>query len=386
MSLWAHDEAMRIGIDYTAAAHQGAGIGRYTRGLVAALTRLDEENEYRLFVAGRHGAYGQHRWPPNVHLYVIPLPHRHLIRVWHRLRLPLPIEAFIGRLNMFYSPDFVLPPVWRARTMLTVHDLSFVRYPQTADPRLYRYLNVAVPRSVRGADHVLADSRSTAHDLEELWSVPPDKVTVLYPGVESRFHPLTDSTELARVKARYDLPEHFIFSVGTLQPRKNYERLIQAFAQLRATAEGHAYQLVVAGSKGWLYGSIFDAVRESGMEQDVSFLGFVSDEDLPALYALADLFAFPSLYEGFGLPVLEAMACGTPVVCSEASSLPEVAGDAAILMDPLDVCGWAEAMEQALDNEEVRRELVARGLAQARRFRWDRAAREWLELCMSLTP
>jgi glycosyltransferase involved in cell wall biosynthesis len=315
---------------------------------------------------------------------VIPLSQRNLTRVWHRLRLPLPVEAFIGSLDLFYSPDFVLPPVLRARTLLTVHDLSFVRHPQTADPHLYRYLNVAVPRSVRRADHILADSQNTAHDLTELWDVPSGKISVLYPGVESRFRPVTDAAELDRVRNRYDLPQHFIFTVGTLQPRKNYERLIRAFSQLRVATKDHSHRLVVAGGKGWLYESIFDSVRELGLEERVLFPGFVDDEDLPALYTLADLFAFPSLYEGFGLPVLEAMACGTPVICSEASSLPEVAGDATLLVDPLDMEGWTQAMRQALNDEELRRSLVARGLAQARGFSWERAARELQRLCRSL--
>ena len=375
---------MRIGVDYTAAAYQGAGIGRYTRALIRALTRLDRSNEYRLFVAGRDGAHGQARWPANVRLCAIPLSQRNLTRMWHRLRLPLPVEIFTGALDLFYSPDFVLPPVLRARTLLTVHDLSFVRHPQTADPRLYRYLNAVVPRSVRRADHILADSQNTARDLANLWGVPSKKLSVLYSGVESRFRPMTDEAELARVRKRYHLPQRFILSVSTLQPRKNYERLITAFSQLLSTAGGRPHRLVIAGGKGWLYEPIFDRVRKFGLEKVVLFPGFVADEDLPALYTLADLFAFPSLYEGFGLPVLEAMACGTPVVCSEASSLPEVAGDAALLVDPLDVDSWAAAMREALSDEELRRTLVARGLAQARRFSWEQAARELQRLCVSL--
>jgi glycosyltransferase involved in cell wall biosynthesis len=375
---------MRIGIDYTAAAHQGAGIGRYTRALVRALTRLDRANEYRLFVAGGGGLHAQAEWPANVQLRTIPLSQRNFTRIWHRLRIPLPVEVFTGPLDLFYSPDFVLPPLLSGRTLLTVHDLSFVRYPQTADPRLYRYLNVTVPRSMRRADHILADSRNTARDLTDLWDVPPGKVSVLYPGVEPRFHPLTDMAELSRVRNQYGLPPHFILSVSTLQPRKNYERLIRAFSKLQATAEGHPVRLVVAGGKGWLYDSIFDSVRDLGLEERVLFPGFVHDGDLPALYTLADLFAFPSLYEGFGLPALEAMSCGTPVVCSDASSLPEVVGDAGLLVDPVDEEGWVEAMGRALGDEQLRRGLVARGLARARRFTWEEAARELHRLCTSL--
>ena len=377
---------MRIGIDYTAGAHQGAGIGRYTRGLIEALTRLDQENEYRLFVCGGDGAFLKAAWPSNVRLCITPFSQRTLTRIWQRLRLPLPVELLTGPLDLFYSPDFVLPPVWRARTLLTVHDLSFLRYPETADPRLYRYLNVAVPRSVRSTDHILADSRNTAHDLTKLWGVPSGKISVLYSGVERCFRPLADKVQLACVRKRYDLPQRFILSVGTLQPRKNYARLIRAFVQLvdRLQPETASLKLVLVGKKGWLYEPIFDCVRGLALEGEVLFPGFVADEDLPALYNLADLFVFPSLYEGFGLPVLEAMACGTPVVCSDASSLPEVAGDAALLVDPFHVDGWVEAMGQVLSDEGFRGGLVARGLAQARNFTWERAAAELLEICRTL--
>ena len=377
---------MRIGVDYTSAVHQGAGIGRYTRGLIRALIRIDRDNEYRLLVAGRGGLYEQTRWPTNVHLHTSSLSRQTLTRIWHRLHLPLHVELFTGHLDLFYSPDFVLPPVWRARTLLTVHDLSFVRYPQTADPRLYRYLNVAVPRSVRKADHILADSENTAKDLMGLWDVPSRKLSVLYPGVEPRFRPLTNVAELARVRKKYDLPQHFILSVGTLQPRKNYNLLIRAFRELtnRLQNDASSPKLVIAGGKGWLYSSIFETMRELGLDGEVLFPGFIADEDLPALYNLADLFAFPSIYEGFGFPVLEAMACGTPVVCSDTSSLPEVVDGAALQIDPLDEVDWTEAMEQALYDEELRRKLVAWGLARGRRFSWERAAKDLLEICTEL--
>jgi glycosyltransferase involved in cell wall biosynthesis len=375
---------MRIGIDYTAAAHQGAGIGRYTRRLVNHLILLDRSNEYRLFVAGGGGPYHRSEWPPNVRLQVIPLSRRHLTRIWHRLRIPLPVQAFTGPIDLLYSPDFVLPPALGARTLLTVHDLSFVRCPETADPRLHRYLNVAVPESVVRADHILADSENTAQDLAELWNVPSDKISVLYPGVGSRFCPVADATKLECVRRRYDLPQHFIFAVGTLQPRKNYGRLIEAFGRLLSATHDRSLSLVVAGGKGWLYDSIFDSARRLGLQKEVVFVGYVDDNDLPALYSLAELFVFPSLYEGFGLPVLEAMACGTPVICSEASSLPEVAGDAALMVDPLDVDGWAQAMGQVLNDGGLRQTMIGRGMIRASSFSWERAARELQRVCGSM--
>jgi glycosyltransferase involved in cell wall biosynthesis len=388
------DLALRIGIDYTAAVRQGAGIGRYTRELVRALAELDRENDYVLFAAvggqrqeagGRRQEAGSRRqelvdtgWPPNFQVHSVPLSDRTLAILWHRLRLPLWVELATGPLDIFHSPDFVLPPVRRARTMLTVHDLSFIRYPQCADANLRAYLNQVVPRSVQRADLVLADSQSTKDDLVELLSVEPNKIEVIYPGVEERFRPIEDQAHLEEVRKRYSLPPRFVLGLGTLQPRKNFIHLIEAFADLRfAICDLH---LVIAGGKGWLYEEIFATVERLGLEEQVVFPGFVADEHLPALYNLADLFVFPSLYEGFGLPPLEALACGTPVITSDASSLPEVMGQAGLMVKATDVDGLAEAMQRVLEDDALREGMIARGLEQARKFTWQKAASRLLNL------
>ncbi len=373
---------MHIGIDYTAAVRQGAGIGRYTRGLANALLELDHENEYVLMVAGRGAAPpGPEQFPRNVRLRNLPLTDRHLAILWHRLRVPLPVEALVGRVDLFHSPDFTLPPAWCARTLVTVHDLSFLRYPQGADRGLRAYLTAAVPRSVRRADHVLADSQNTREDLIGLLGVPADKITVVYPGVEARFRPLDDPATLSAVRERYRLPERFILHVGTLEPRKNLERLVEAYALLpQRGISTHEVGLVLAGGRGWLYEGVFKVVERLGLGDLVVFTGFVRDEDLPALYNLADLLVFPSMYEGFGLPPLEAMACGTPVVASNTSALPEVVGEAGLLVSPTDVQALAEAMVSGLQDEGLRARLRARGLEQARRFTWAQAAQETLRV------
>ena len=303
----------------------------------------------------------------------LPLSDEWLARLWHRLRLPIPVETITGPLDLFYSPDFVLPPTRRTtRTLLTVHDLSFLRYPDHFVPKLVRYLNAVVPRSVARADRVLADSEATRADLVTYLGTPPEKVEVLYSGVDQRFCPQPEQGEVERIRARYGLDERpYVLSVGTVQPRKNYVRLIRAFVSLKVEA-----QLIIAGGRGWLYQDIL-AEAEKHPER-VRMLGFVDDADLPALYRGASLFVFPSLYEGFGLPVLEAMACGVPVVCSDASSLPEVAGDAALPVDPLDTGGLAEAMARALEDAELRREMTAKGITRAARFTWEQAARQLL--------
>ncbi len=367
----------RIGIDYTAAARQGGGIGRYTRELVAALFRLESAHRYTLLAAT--GGLLDDGWRAGLaaaaHIRTLPLSDDWLARLWQRLRLPIPVEVITGRLDLFYSPDFVLPPtLGGVRTLLTVHDLSFLHYPDAFVPSLRRYLERVVPRAVARADRVLADSESTRTDLVTHLNVPPDQVEVLYSGVDARFCPAPEPGERERIGERYGIGEHpYVLSVGTVQPRKNYVRLVRAFAQV-TVPRWPGLRLLIAGGQGWLCDEILAEAERHG--DRVRVLGFVDDVDLPALYRHAALFAFPSLYEGFGLPVLEAMACGTPVVCSNTSSLPEVAGEAALLVDPLDIAGLAEGMLWVLADEGQCQEMVARGLARAAQFTWERAARQ----------
>lgn len=367
----------RIGIDYTSAVRQGAGIGRYTRHLIRALAELDHENRYVLFSAGRDHAGGS--WPSNFARRELPITDRHMAIIWQRLKLPAPIEWVTGRLDLFHSPDFVLPPVRKAVTALTVHDLSFMRHPECSSPPLWEYLMDAVPRSVARADIVLADSECTRRDIIELLRVPDERVHVIYAGVEPRFEPGSDEVAERIALARYDLRQPFILGLGTLQPRKNFPRLIRAYHLARQKYHLD-HQLVIGGGPGWLYEDIYDTIHELGLQSDVRLIGFVEDVDLPALYRAASVFAFPSLYEGFGIPVLEAMGCGTPVVTSTASSLPEVAGDAALMVDPLDIEALAEALGRLINDGALRDDLRHKGFQRAERFTWQRSAQELLSI------
>jgi glycosyltransferase involved in cell wall biosynthesis len=369
----------RVGIDYTAAVQQRAGIGRYVRELVAALLRQDVPVDYRFFAASPTPL-------PDLPFPVkrLPFHDRWLMRIWHRARAPLPVELITGPIDLYHSPDFTLPPTLpRTRKLLTVHDLSFVRDPDSAAESLRAFLATVVPRSVARADHVLADSQATKEDLIDLWKTPAEKVTVLYCGVDPRFRPVTAPTAHAAIRERYGLGEGpFILSVSTIQPRKNYRRLIQAFAPL---AERHpGLNLVIGGGKGWGYDEILTEPERLGIVGRVLFPGFIEDSDLPALYSAATALAYPSLYEGFGLPVLEAMACGTPVISSDRSSLPEVTGDAGLQVDPLDVEAWTAGLTKLVEDSALRERLVARGLEQARHFNWDRAAGELLSIYRGL--
>lgn len=370
----------QIALDYTPAYEQGGGIGRLTREIVAALAALDSPHQYRLFVAGASAPLPP---PPAANFTWKPtrITPDWFARIWHRARLPLPVEAFTGGVDLYHATDFTLPPtLLQTRTLLTVHDLSFVRVPETASPRLKAYLDVVVPRSARRADHIIADSQATKDDLIELYGIAPEKVTVILSGVDARFRRVENS---AAVRANYSIGNApYIFAIGTVQPRKNYARLIEALARLRA--EGHDLTLVIAGGKGWLDDPIYETLDTLQLRDQVRFIGFADDGDLPALYSEALCLAFPSLYEGFGLPILEAMACGTPVITSNVSSMPEAAGDAALLIDPYDVNALTDALRRIMEDSTLRDALVQRGYAQAARFSWEAAARQLLAVYESL--
>ena len=370
---------MKIGIDYTAALKQSGGIGRYTRGLVTALAQLDRQHHYTLMLTSDapQTDLRQFQTFPNFNYRSYPLPERWMTIGWHRLNLPYPVEWFTGPVDLFHSPNFILPPTRRAKTILTVHDLSFVRHPQGAVDRLRRWLEHVVPRSLERADHVLADSESTRQDLSEIFNVPTLKTTVVGAGVDHRFRPITDRQVLDSVRTRYKLPrsEKIILSLGTLEPRKNFTGLIQAFSSSPVRESHH---LVIAGGKGWLYDPIFAAAAASPVADRIHLIGFVNDDDLPALYSLADIFAYPSHYEGFGIPVIEAMACGIPVVCANNSSLPEVAGEAAIQITATDTIALAAALQQLAVDSPFRAKAVARGFDQAQKFSWPAAAQRLL--------
>jgi len=369
---------LRIGIDYTSAHHQTAGIGRRTREMVRALADLGIPHTVRLFVQEARQDDLPARPGDNFSWHPTRLSERWIARLWQRARLPLPrVTWWTGPLDLYHSPDFVLPPLPPGVPgVLTVHDLSFVRTPDSTMPGMQRYLGEGVPRSVARAAHVVAVSECTKADLVEMYGTPPEKISVIYAGVQPHFEPVEDAERLQAVRRRYGLgQEPFILTVGTLQPRKNHLRLVQAFARL----EG-GYRLVISGGPGWDYEAVPAEVARLGLEKRVVFPGFVADEDLPALYSAADLFVYPSLYEGFGLPVLEAMACGTPVVAASDSALPEVVGEAGLLADPLDVDALAEAMKRLLADADWRERMVEAARARAATFTWERAARQLLAL------
>jgi glycosyltransferase involved in cell wall biosynthesis len=362
---------MLIGIDASrATTARRTGTENYSLHLIRELLGQSADHRFRLYF----------RRPPPADLFpglaehrVIPFP-----RLWTHVRLSW--EMIERPPDLLFVPSHVLPVAHPRHSVVTVHDLGYHYYPEAHTLFQNLYLRWSARHNARSATRVLADSEATRRDLMRYYRTAGEKIAVVYPGCDESLTPVSDPALLAAVRARYGIAGPYLLYVGTLHPRKNLVRLVQAFAALlRHTQDRSAspdLTLVLAGKKGWLYDEISTQVRKLGVEERVLLPGYVPDSDLASLLSGALAFVFPSLYEGFGLPVLEAMACGRPVVCSNASSLPEVAGDAALLVDPLDVDALTEGLAQIVSDEGLRRELVNKGFQQVSKFSWQRCARE----------
>ncbi|HJX37559.1 MAG TPA: glycosyltransferase family 1 protein [Anaerolineae bacterium] len=372
---------MRICVNASPAVHHIAGLGRYTQELMAALLQIDSENEYVAFY--NRPSEAQVDPPldrlPHLTTNLDTKPWRMSALLAHFARIPQ--DRLFPGIDLFHATDHLLPRLTRSKSVFTLHDLVFRFYPHTHKPLNRWFLTLMMPRFLRAADAVIAVSESTKRDAIRIYGIDEAKITVIYEGVSDHFRRASPEAIIA-VRHKYSLPDEFILSLGTIEPRKNLTSLLEAYHALRN--EGSPLGLVIVGKKGWLYSGFFHRMHELGLEHDVVFPGFVPDEDLPALYSAAALFVFPSLYEGFGLPVLEALACGAPVITSNASSLPEVAGEAALLVDPSSVEALVRAVRDVLGNRELREDLRERGPKQAARFNWQRAARETLAVYTSL--
>lgn len=364
---------MLIGIDAsrTTVAHR-TGTENYALNLTRALLALRGDHRYRLYFRDRP-ASGLFPTKDNVEQRVIPFP-----RLWTHLRLSWEMRRHPP--DLLFVPAHVLPPIRPPRSLVTVHDLGYRHFPRAHRLLDRLYLDLSTRWNARAATRLLADSEATKADLIREYGTPAGKITVVYPGRDESLRRVKDPAAIAAVKAKYGIADTYILYLGTLHPRKNLARLVEAFAMLNSQFAIRNSQLVIAGRKGWLYGEIFAKVKALGLSGQVVLTGYVAGADLPALLSGARLFAFPSLYEGFGFPVVGAMSCGVPVVCSDGSSLPEVAGDAALLVDPLDTAALAAAMARLLTGESLRVDLIARGYRQAQQFSWERAARQMMDV------
>jgi glycosyltransferase involved in cell wall biosynthesis len=283
----------------------------------------------------------------------------------------------IGQPDVLFVPSHVVPVLHPKRTIVTIHDLGYLYYPQAHTRSSRFYLHISTMFSVRAARRVIAISEATKRDLIGKYRVPAHKIKVIYHGRDPLFHPVSDQAKIREVIARYGITKLYCIHVGTLQPRKNLGLLVEAWDTLRQTLDNPP-QLLLAGRRGWLYDSLLGSIQARGLGDLIKLADYVEREDLPALYSGAVAMTFPSLYEGFGLPPLEAMSCGTPVLVSNTSSLPEVVGDKGILLDPHDPAAWTDTLERVIADPQLRAELSRKGLERAAQFTWERCARETL--------
>ncbi len=361
---------MDIGIDARLTYYRAAGIGRYTLRLASALAEIDKNNTYYIL---------QHRRQTTP---LVSAPNVRIVRMYTPTHHPLEqymlwIELRKLHLDLLHSPDFI-PPLYVnwLRRVITVHDLAFLRYPYLLTRAAARYYG-QIDRAVRVADHIIAVSQSTRNDLINLLGVPENKISVIYEAADPIFRPLSREKSVQAIRERYNLPPDYILFVGTIEPRKNLNTLLLAYHAL--VNQYHVDPpLVLAGEEGWLSDEVYSLIDEFDLGEHCHFLGHITNEDLLYLYNAARLLAHPAIYEGFGLTPLEAMACGTPVIVSNVSSLPEVVGDAALLVDPTDVEAWTVALHRLLTDDALWEELRVKGLERARLFSWKKAAKETL--------
>lgn len=360
---------MRIGFDARLVYYQQAGIGQYILQLIQGLARLPSSHELWVFRSRKAPPL---RLPNHVRQVGLWTPSHHRFE-----SIALFVELFGKQLALLHSPDFIPPFYGHFRSVITIHDLNFIHFPEFLTPESARYYE-QIRRAVKRARHIIADSNWTREDVIDQLGVPPERVTTVHLAANPVYRPITDQQEIRGAVMRYGLPSDFIIFVGTLEPRKNVPTLLKALRQLRN--RGFDIHLAIVGRKGWLYEEVFSTLTDLSLADYVHFLENVSNEDLARLYNAARCLALPSHYEGFGLPPLEAMACGTPVVVSDRASLPEVVGEAGLLVAPDAPEALSEALGRVIDDSELRSSLRQRGLVRAGEFSWARAAHQTMEI------
>jgi glycosyltransferase involved in cell wall biosynthesis len=366
---------MRIGIDARMVYYRQAGIAQYVVRLIEALAQINCQDEFILLQSRKDRLNITEQ--PNFTRRSLWTPCHHRLEQW-----TLPLEFWPLGLDVLHSPDFIPPMRSSIPSLITVHDLAFLRFPHFLTEESARYYG-QIDHAVVSADHIVAVSESTKRDIVELLGVPPGKITVIYEAANPIYRPIENPLDLVPVREKYGLPESYILFVSTVEPRKNLPTLLRAF-RLLTNEYIDDIALAVVGQKGWLFDQVFRLVDELDLQEQVRFLGRVPLHDLPYLYNGATVHVHPSFYEGFGLTPLEAMACATPTIVSNVSSLPEVVGDAGLIVEPTDVEALAMAIWKVISQPDLRDELRAKGLKRAALFSWQKAAQYHLELYQRL--
>jgi len=365
---------MRIAIDAHSVGNQLAGNETYAVNLIEALAEVDQSNQYTLYVT-RQSAIDRfaNRWP-NFKIKRM-VPYTPLVRI------PVTLSAELRRNPVdVLHVQYTAPPLAPCPVVATIHDLSFEHLPETFNRRSRAQLRLTVRRTARKAAQILTLSEFSRRDIVDTYRIAPDRVSVTPAAAPSHFKPIEDETELRKIREIYGIERDYILSVSSIQPRKNLIRLIEAYSCLRGLRpEGKLPQLILVGKRGWLDNETFRAAQRHSANNDIAFTGYVAENDLSALYSGATCFVYPSFFEGFGLPVLEAMQCGAPVIAGNRTSIPEVVGNAGLLFDPFDTNALVQALTRVLDDSEYRSVLRRQGLERAREFDWKQTARMTLQ-------
>jgi glycosyltransferase involved in cell wall biosynthesis len=352
------------------ASYRSAGIHGYLYNTLAHLPDAAPDMRFTILTGSGH--------PPEhpaltVHRTQFPITHPITRILWEQIAAPFILRRLHP--DLLHGMAFALPFAWRGPAVVTIFDLSFLRYPGRLSAFRQLYLGLSVRSAARRARRVIAISQNGRDEISALLDVPEDRIDVAYPGVSPDFYPRSPA-EIATFRARAGLPDRYILHLGTLEPRKNLPVLIRAYAQL---PQRGAVKLVLAGGRGWRTEPLLALIEELGLEDDVILPGFIPGSSLPMWYNAAQLLAYPSVYEGFGMPLIEALACGVPVIASDTTSLPEAVGPGGVLLPPDDVPAWTDALSHLLDDPAQRAELSARGRQHARTFEWTQTARQTAE-------
>ncbi|WP_282939466.1 glycosyltransferase family 1 protein [Paenibacillus sp. RC67] len=355
-----------------------SGIARYVECLTKQLSYNEDLEVFlafnRIAKAIRENHVLSLKRDFHIHLINNVYPYKVLRRLCKpNLLYSLPYDtASKAKADIFHGTNFTYTPIWKGKTIITIHDLAYMKYPESTSERILKHHSKWVPYSVKKCDHIIADSFQTKQDIISLLNVPDDKIDVIHLAADEHF---TYISNVNPVIKKYSLPEKYILFVGTLEPRKNLLGLLKSYLILKQNYN-YSEKLVIVGAKGWKYNPIFDWVQQNNLEEDIIFTGFIDDADLPAIYSAATVFVMPSIYEGFGLPLLEAMQCGTPVIGSDISSIPEIVEKSGLLIPPDAHSEWADAMHTMITDESLRKHYSRLALDQSSRFTWEKTAEE----------
>ncbi|MDD5622947.1 MAG: glycosyltransferase family 1 protein [Actinomycetota bacterium] len=378
---------LRIGIDISTLLNHGPdiGAGRYIINLIRSLLRIDKENTYVLT-----GRYITSEYLPEIYDLKSQFPDSKMkldlynttsrkLKSWDKIRFPL-LELRGFKADILHCPDYLIPPTMNKNIILTVHDLAFIRFPEFNFDWFIKKYTEEIKRNARISKKIIADSDSTRNDIVNFLGIDPDRVEVVYLAADDIFRKLTETEKSTEVLKKYQLDKKYILSVGTIEPRKNFAALIRAFNNIKKSKTGSGYKLVIVGRTGWKSEATYQERENSPYGDDILFTGRITDRDLVQLYNWAELFVYPSLFEGFGLPPLEAMSCGLPVIAYGTSSLKEIIGDAGKLVETGDETKLENQLLYVLENEKIKRELSSKSLIQAKKFSWEETAKKTLDI------